>query len=95
MSMAGLLVLGAAAPAAETGVLENEFLRIEIGGRPAPAIERIIHKRSGREIVAGSKGVGLFSMIATKVPRNHPSMFLAAPRPFDSRGCGCLGYRSK
>jgi len=66
MSMAGLLVLGAAAPAAETGVLENEFLRIEIGGRPAPAIERIIHKRSGREIVAGSKGVGLFSMIATK-----------------------------
>lgn len=64
--MAGLFLLRAAAPAAETGVLENEFLRIEIGGRPAPAIERIIHKPSGREIVAGSKGVGLFSITVKK-----------------------------
>lgn len=55
-----------AAGTADVAVLENTSLRMAIRGAPTPGIEGLVHKPSGREIVSGSKGVGLFSIFIEK-----------------------------
>lgn len=64
--MMAVFLSGAVSEASQTGVIENAFLRIEIGGGPAPAIQRMVHRASGREIVSGSKGISLFSISLKK-----------------------------
>lgn len=54
------------AEGAEGVVLENRALRMEIGKAPAPFLERLVHKASGRVLVAQPMHKHLFSLMLTK-----------------------------
>lgn len=45
-------------------VLENPSLRLDIGRAPVPHIERLVHKASGRQLVASSEESSIFSIVA-------------------------------
>ncbi|MCC6354421.1 MAG: hypothetical protein IT577_11075 [Verrucomicrobiae bacterium] len=83
------------ARAADVAVLENDVLRVEILGAPAPAIGRLVHKPSGREIVAAPKGVGLFSISLEKDGGGTESIesARAGESSFSTSGVGAVTLR--
>ena len=90
--MVGVLVIGAVCDhakglrrdtcesedSADSLMLENRVLRLEIRKTPAPFIERLVHKASGHAVVAGPAHKSLFSIIFVKEDGNLETIESAA-----------------